>query len=96
MKWGEKCLVVLAALVPVTTLAAPLSCEVESLLNGMTAMQRDQGVSRQATAVNANPDGELTKREVKEILDRVYKNQRTRTPDQIKDAVYAACQNRRR
>ena len=87
-----------AAMTPAALYAAPapLSCEMESLLNGFAAMQRDQGVSRIHTELSKNPDGELTKREITEILDRVYIHQKARTPDQIKDAVYAACKKRRR
>ena len=86
------------ALIPMTLCAAPapLSCEIEALLNGTTAMQRDQGISRRDTALSKNPDGELTKREITEILDRVYMHQKARTPDQIKDVVYEACKKRSR
>jgi hypothetical protein len=85
------------AWIPLTLSAAPppLSCEIEALLNGTTAMHRDAGASRIANALNKNPDGELTNREIKEILDRVYIHQKNRTPDQIKDAVYGNCKKRR-
>ena len=86
------------AIFPLALLAAappPLSCEMEALLNGTTAMHRDAGASRNANALNKNPDGELTNREIKEILDRVYIHQKNRTPDQIKDAVYENCKKRR-
>lgn len=65
-------------------------------MNGTTAAQRDQGTFRRDNALNKNPDSELTKREITEILDRVYIHQKARTPDQIKDAVYEACKKRRR
>lgn len=72
----------------------PLSCEVQVLLNGLTAMQRDQGIKRSKTAVARNTDGDLSAQEIKEILDRVYIHQKTRSPDQIKDDVYHRCLNR--
>ena len=74
---------------------APLSCEMQMILNGMAAMQRDQGVSRQANTLSTNRDTDLTKRETKEILDRVYIDKKNNTPDEIKDAVYRACKNGR-
>lgn len=90
--------ILIMSLLPTATHAAPppLSCEMESLLNGLAAMQRDQGVSRKDNALIKNPDDELTKQEIKEILDRVYLHQKSKTPDQIKDAVYAACKKRSR
>ena len=79
------------------SLAAPalLSCEMQMLLNGMAAMQRDQGVSRQANTLSTNRDTDLTKREIKEILDRVYVEKKDKTPDEIKDAVYRVCKSGR-
>lgn len=80
-----------------TPMAAPppLSCEMQMMLNGLTALQRDQGVSRQANVLATNKDTDLTKREIKEILDRVYITQKIKTPDEIKDAVYRTCKNGR-
>lgn len=74
---------------------APLSCEMQMLLNGMAAMQRDQGVSRQANTLSTHRDTDLTKREIKEILDRVYVEKKDKTPDEIKDAVYRVCKSGR-
>ena len=73
--------------------AAPkaLSCEMQAMLNGVTALQRDQGVPRAAAAINKNPGGELTRREIAEILERVYAQEKNRSPDEIKDAVFLAC-----
>ena len=74
----------------------PLSCEMQMMLNGLTAWERDQGVSRTQGVVARNTDGELTQQEIKQILDRVYVHQRSRTPDQIKDEVYRKCQGNRK
>jgi hypothetical protein len=74
---------------------APLSCKMQMLLNGMAAMQRDQGVSRQANTLSTDRDTDLTKKEIKEILDRVYIEKKNKTPDEIKNAVYRACENGR-
>jgi hypothetical protein len=70
---------------------APLSCEVQMLLTGITAMRRDQGVSRKDATIANTPDTDLTRQEVKAILDRVYVNGKNQTPDQIKDDVYRRC-----
>ena len=45
--------------------------------------------------MSTNRDTDLTKREIKEILDRVYIEKKNNTPDEIKDAVYRACKNGR-
>ena len=74
----------------------PLNCEMQMMLNGMTALQRDQGVPRSEAVIAKNADGELKPQEIKQILDRVYIHQRNRTPDQIKDEVYRKCQSSRR
>ena len=74
---------------------APLSCEMQMLINGLVAMERDRGISRQANSLNTSLADDLTKREVKEILDRVYIHRKNSTPDQIKDSVYKSCQNAR-
>lgn len=70
---------------------APLSCDVQTLLVGATAMSRDVGVPRTKTVAALNKEGELTKAEVKFILDKVYVEGVGKTPDQIKDAVYKRC-----
>ena len=74
---------------------APLSCEVQMLLNGLAAMQRDQGVSRTQNRLSTNKDTDLTPRETKEILDRVYVSKKDRTPDEIKNEVYERCTEKR-
>ena len=71
---------------------APLSCEMQMLLHAGAAMQRDRGVSRQANTIGNTPDSDLTKKEEKAILDRVYIEKKNKTPDEIKNAVYEACQ----
>lgn len=63
------------------------------LLTGLTAMQRDRGVSRKNAKIANTPDTDLTPQEIKQILDRVYIKGKNETPDQIKDDVYAKCQN---
>lgn len=65
----------------------------QMLLNGLAAMQRDQGVARHANTLTTNRDSDLTKTEIKEILDRVYTTKRNATPDEIKNAVYRDCLN---
>lgn len=72
---------------------APLSCNMQMMLTGMAALRRDQGVARQDTEIGKNKDSELTKKEVKTILDRVYIEGKNQTPDQIKDDVYRKCKN---
>lgn len=71
---------------------APLSCKMQMLLTGLTAMQRDQGTSRKDAKIATNPDTDLTKQEIKMILDRVYVKGKNQTPDQIKDNVYRRCE----
>lgn len=70
---------------------APLSCDVQTLLIGMTALSRDSGVPRSKSLVALNKEGELTKAEVKFIVDKVYVEGVGKTPDQIKDAVFKRC-----
>ncbi len=70
----------------------PLSCEMKMLLTGVTALLRDQGVTRKDSTMQKNPH-DLTPKEVKMILDRVYIEGRNQTPDQIKDDVFKKCKN---
>lgn len=72
---------------------APLSCNMQMLLNGMTAMQRDQGVSRKDAKIANTPDTDLTKQEIKTVLDRIYVKGKNQTPDQIKNDVYRRCES---
>lgn len=74
---------------------APLSCNMQMLLTGTTALLRDQGTSRKDARIANDPDTDLTKKEIKTILDRVYVAGKNQTPDQIKDDVYRRCQNGR-
>lgn len=67
---------------------APLSCDMKTLLVGMAALNRDIGVTRDQSPIAKNPDGELTKAEIKWILDKVYVQGAGKSPDAIKDAVY--------
>ena len=83
----------ICAIMSSSAFGAPLSCEVQMMLNGLSALRRDQGEPR-TKSVLLKPVNELTKQEAKEILDRVYITMKNRTPDQIKDAVYAACKAR--
>lgn len=71
---------------------ATLSCKMQMLLTGLTAMQRDQGTSRKDAKIANTPDTDLTKQEIKTILDRVYVKGKNQTPDQIKDDVYKRCE----
>lgn len=71
---------------------APLSCNMQMLLTGITAMQRDQGVSRKDAKIANTQDTDLTNKEIKTILDRVYVKGKNQTPDQIKDDVYRKCE----
>lgn len=70
----------------------PLSCRMQMMLTGLTAMQRDQGISRKDAKIANTPDTDLTKQEIKTILDRVYVKGKSQTPDQIKDDVYRRCE----
>ena len=72
---------------------APLSCKMQMMLTGMTATQRDRGVSRIDATVGNTPDSDLTKEEIKWILDRVYVKGKNRTPDQIANDVYRRCES---
>lgn len=74
---------------------APLSCKMQMLLNGMAALERDRGISRERNTIDNTPDTDLTKREIKTILDRVYVKGQNQTPDQITDDVYKRCQSGR-
>lgn len=74
---------------------APLSCNMQMLLNGTTALFRDQGIARKDAKIANTPDTDLTKKEIKTILDRVYVTGKNQTPDQIKDDVYRRCENGR-
>lgn len=74
---------------------APLSCNMQMLITGLTAMNRDIGYSRKDAPIANDPDTDLTKREIKKILDRVYIIGKNQTPDQIKDDVYRKCKNGR-
>lgn len=74
---------------------APLSCKMQMLLNGMAALERDRGISRQRNTIDNTSDTDLTKHEIKTILDRVYVKGHNQTPDQIKDDVYKRCQSGR-
>jgi len=69
----------------------PLSCEMQMMLTAGTAMERDMGKPREKTVVGLNADRELTNREIKKILDRVYVQGKYETIDQIKDDVYRQC-----
>lgn len=71
----------------------PLSCNMQMMLTGVTALQRDLGVARKDTETSKNKDKELTKKEIRTILDRVYIEGRNQTPDQIKNDVYRKCIN---
>lgn len=71
---------------------APLSCKMQMLLTGMTAMRRDQGISRRDATIANTPDTDLTRQEIKAILDRVYVKGKNQTPDEIKDDVYRRCE----
>ena len=74
----------------------PLSCEMQTLLIGLSATQRDIGITREESTLAKNKDGELTRAEVKFILDTVYVRGVGKTPDEIKDAFYAKCRPHRR
>ena len=74
----------------------PLSCEVLMLLTGFTAVERDNGISRTNTAVAKNKEKELTKKEIKFILDAVYIVGENQTPDQIKNQMYGVCRDAQR
>jgi len=74
----------------------PLSCQVLMLLTGFTAVERDNGISRTNTAVAKNKEKELTKKEIKFILDAVYIVGKNQTPDQIKNQVYEVCRDAQR
>lgn len=74
---------------------APLSCNMQMMLNGIVALNRDTGRSRNSAEIAISKEGELTKKEIKTILDRVYIVGKNQSPDEIKDAVYRACQNGR-
>lgn len=74
----------------------PLSCEMLTLLVGLTAMERDKGTPRNTTVVAKNRDDELTKKEVKFILDTVYIVGKNQTPDQIKNQIYYSCRETHR
>jgi len=78
-----------------TSKQAPLSCFMQMMLTGMTGLQRDQGYARNETIVAKNKDSELTKKEIKTILDRVYIAGKNQTHDQIKDDVFRNCQSGR-
>lgn len=65
----------------------------QMLLTGLTAMRRDQGVSRRDAKIANTPDTDLTKQEIKTILDRVYVKGKNQTPDQIEDDVYRRCES---
>lgn len=71
----------------------PLSCKMQMLLTGMAALERDRGIARKDATIANTPDTDLTKQEIKTILDRVYVKGKSQTPDQIKDDVYRKCAN---
>ena len=55
-------------------------------------MQRDKGVSRRDSKLANTPDTDLTKQEIKTILDRVYIKGKNQSVDEIKDDVYRRCE----
>lgn len=72
---------------------APLSCRMQMMLTGMTAMERDRGVTRKDATIANTPDPDLTPQEIKKILDRVYVKGKKETADQIANDVFTKCQN---
>ena len=85
----------ISALNQVQAQVAPLSCGMQMMLTGMTALHRDKGVPREGAPIVTSKTGELTQKEIKTILDRVYVSGKNQTPDQIKDDVYKRCENGR-
>ena len=62
----------------------------QMLLNGLAAMQRDQGVSRAQNRLSTNKDTDLTPREIKDILIESMFRRRIRRQT-IKNEVYERC-----
>ncbi len=95
------CLIIVSTISFIMSLGAnaapkPLSCEVLTLLVGVTALGRDAGIKMDESTIAKNSENELTKAEVKFILNKVYIEGKGRSPDEIKDAVYERCKNGRR
>jgi hypothetical protein len=74
---------------------APLSCKMQGLLSGTAAMERDQGVPRSKSKLANDPNSDLTKREIKTILDSVHITHKNVAPSELAGLVFRECQSGR-
>ena len=73
--------------------AAPLSCQMQSMLAGVTAAARDQGKSPQQIKKTLQKDGELTNSEIKALIDIAFVHMKNSSPKEISQAVMLVCKS---
>ena len=80
--------VVLGALItnfPVN--AAPLSCQMQSMLAGLTATARDQGKLPAQVRATLQKGGDLTNSEIKALIDIAFVHMKKSSPQEISQAT---------
>ena len=84
-------LVLSGSLTMVNVSAAPLSCQMQSMLVFAAAVARDQGKSQAQVKTALKKDGELTNSEVKAVLDIVFVHLKNSQPAAISQIVQTMC-----
>ena len=71
--------------------ASPLSCQMQSMLAGLTATARDQGKSPAQVRTTLQKGGDLTNSEIKALIDIAYVHMKKSSPQEISQAVLMVC-----
>ncbi len=71
--------------------AAPLSCEMQSMLAGLAATARDQGKTPAQVQAALKKSGDLTNSEIKALIDIAFVHMKKSSPQEISQAVTMVC-----
>ena len=71
--------------------AAPLSCQMQSMLANVTAIARDQGKSPSQVRATLQKSGDLTNSEIKALIDIAFVHMKNSSPQEISQAVLLVC-----
>ena len=71
--------------------AEPLSCQMQSMLAGLSASARDQGKSPAQIRTTLQKGGDLTNSEIKALIDIAFVHMKKSSPQEISQAVLMVC-----
>lgn len=71
--------------------AEPLSCQMQSMLAGLTAIARDQGKSPTQVRTALQKGGDLTNSEIKALIDIAFIHMKKSSAQEISQAVLMVC-----